>query len=64
MLKTIRRTVGIPIVAIGGITEGDIARVRKAGADAVAMIGDLMKAKDVAEKVRRILSVYPSSASS
>lgn len=62
MLKTIRRTVRIPIVAIGGISEGNVARVREAGADAAAMIGDLMKAEDVQGKVKRILS-YPSSAS-
>ena len=56
MLKTIRRTVRIPIVAIGGIHESNVARVWEAGADAVAMIGDLMGAEDVAEKARRILN--------
>ena len=65
MLKEIRRAVKIPIVAIGGITEDNVSQVWEAGADAAAIISDLMRAGDVAEKVRRILSLpYPSSASS
>jgi thiamine-phosphate pyrophosphorylase len=59
MLKAIRRTVRIPIVAIGGITESNVAGVWKAGAGAAAMIGDLMGAADVAGKVRRILRQRP-----
>jgi thiamine-phosphate pyrophosphorylase len=65
MLKEIRQAVKIPIVAIGGITEDNVSQVWEAGADAAAIISDLMRAGDVAEKVRRILSLpYPSSASS
>lgn len=55
MLKMIRGTVRLPVVAIGGIAEGNVAGVWEAGADAAAMIGDLMRAEDVAEKVRKIL---------
>lgn len=65
MLKEIRQAVKIPIVAIGGITEDNVSQVWAAGADAAAIISDLMGADDVAGKVRRILSLsYPSSASS
>lgn len=64
MLKEIRQAVGIPIVAIGGINENNVAQVWQAGADSAAIISDLMAAEDVAGKVRRILSLYPSSASS
>ncbi len=65
MLKEIRKAVKIPIVAIGGITESNISQVWEAGADAAAIISDLMGAEDVAGKVRRILALHhPSSASS
>ncbi len=64
MLKEIRQAVGIPIVAIGGINEANVTQVWEAGADSAAIISDLMGAEDVARKVRRILSLYPSSASS
>jgi len=64
MLKEIRQAVKIPIVAIGGINENNVAQVWQAGADSAAIISDIMGADDVAGKVRRILSLYPSSASS
>ncbi len=57
MLKEIRKAVKIPIVAIGGITENNIPQVREAGADAAAIISDLMGAEDVAGKVKRILAL-------
>ncbi len=57
MLREIRRAVKVPIVAIGGITENNVTQVWEAGADAAAMISDLMRAEDIAEKVRRILSL-------
>jgi thiamine-phosphate pyrophosphorylase len=55
MLREIRAAVKIPIVAIGGINESNVAEVWKTGADAAAIISDLMGAEDVVEKVRRIL---------
>lgn len=55
MLESVRRAVRIPIVAIGGIHEGNVSSVWDAGADSAAMIGDLMRAESPAEKVRRIL---------
>lgn len=56
MLKEIRSAVKIPIIAIGGITEENVSQVWDAGADSAAIISDIMKAEDVAEKVRRILA--------
>jgi thiamine-phosphate pyrophosphorylase len=58
VLREVRSAVKIPIVAIGGITEENVAQVWDAGADAAAMIGDLMAAEDVAEKVRWILALH------
>lgn len=57
MLREIRKTVKIPIVAIGGITEDNVTQVWEAGADSAAIISDLMGARDVAEKVRKVLSL-------
>jgi thiamine-phosphate pyrophosphorylase len=55
MLREVRRAVALPIVAIGGIQESNVKSVWQAGADSAAMIGELMGASDVEEKVRRIL---------
>ena len=57
MLRQIRKEVKLPIVAIGGITESNVAEVWKTGADAAAIISDLMGAEDVGEKVRRIVAL-------
>jgi thiamine-phosphate pyrophosphorylase len=54
-LGLIRGAVKVPIVAIGGIREGDAAEVIRAGADAVAMISELTAADDVAAKVRSVI---------
>ena len=57
MLKEIRKAVKIPIVAIGGITEDNVTQVWDAGADTAAIISDIMRTEDVADKVRRILAL-------
>jgi len=57
MLREVRKVVKIPIVAIGGITEDNVAQVWAAGTDSAAIISDIMKAEDIAEKVRKILAV-------
>ena len=56
-LRAIRDAVKIPIVAIGGITEARIAETLAAGADAVAIITDVVNAPDIAAKVRVILAI-------
>jgi len=58
-LRAVRAAVKIPIVAIGGITEATVADVLDAGADAVAIITDVVKAPDIARKVRAILAIIP-----
>jgi thiamine-phosphate pyrophosphorylase len=57
MLRQIREAVHIPIVAIGGITEGNVNGVWQAGADSAAIISDLLGADDIADKVKRILAL-------
>ena len=56
MLARIRAAVALPIVAIGGITEANIRDVWQAGADSAAIISDILKAEEVAAKVRAILA--------
>jgi thiamine-phosphate pyrophosphorylase len=56
-LRAIRTAVKIPIVAIGGITETHVPEVLAAGADAVAIITDVVKAPDITAKVRSILAL-------
>ena len=57
MLRRVRAAVKIPIVAIGGITEANVAEVWQAGADSAAIISDLLGADDITDKVRRILAL-------
>ncbi|MGB9381185.1 thiamine phosphate synthase, partial [Candidatus Binatus sp.] len=56
-LSAIRAAVKIPIVAIGGITEARIAETLGAGADAAAIITDVVNAPDLTAKVRAILAI-------
>lgn len=46
------RSLGVPLVAIGGITLENAPQVLRAGADCVAVISDLFDAPDVAERAR------------
>ena len=57
MLREVRATVGIPIVAIGGITEESVPELLAAGADGVAIISDVVYARDIPAKVKRLLSL-------
>jgi thiamine-phosphate pyrophosphorylase len=54
-LRAVRRRVALPIVAIGGITAANMAGVWGAGADAVAMISEIVCAPDIGAKVRDLL---------
>jgi len=46
------RTLGVPLVAIGGITLHNAPQLLVAGADSLAVISDLFEATDIAEKAR------------
>jgi thiamine-phosphate diphosphorylase len=56
MLAQLREVVALPIVAIGGISEASVEDVWHAGADAAAMISDILKAEEITAKVRAILA--------
>ena len=57
MLASVRRRVSLPIVAIGGITAGNVAQTWSSGADAAAMISYLTRDGDVAARVKEILTL-------
>jgi thiamine-phosphate pyrophosphorylase len=46
------RSLGVPVVAIGGITAGNASELFAAGADAVAVISDIFGARDVEAAAR------------
>lgn len=48
---------GLPLVAIGGITEQTLRDVFSAGADSAAMIGDLVGSSDITGTLKRSLSL-------
>lgn len=53
-LKEIKDSVNIPIVAIGGINEDNLAEVLKAGADGIAVISAVVSAPDIAQACRKL----------
>ena len=55
-LDEVRKAVKIPIVAIGGITETNMPHVLKQGVESVAMISEILAAKDISQKINRLIS--------
>ena len=51
-----KKSISVPLVAIGGINEDNVAEVMNAGADAVAIISAVLHANDVNEASRRIIA--------
>jgi len=60
LLREARSLTRKPIVAIGGITTESAAEVYRAGADSIAVIGDLMSARDPASRAREYLEIARS----
>src|SRR5881409_3672677 len=56
LVRAVRACVPRPLVAIGGISPDTAPPVRRAGADAVAMIAALVRAPDIAAAVRGALA--------
>lgn len=61
MLAQIRAAVRLPIVAIGGVTEGNVHQVWQGGANSAAIISDLLQAENIAAKTRRIIGLHISN---
>ena len=57
LLRELRPRLGVPVVAIGGITEANAAQVMEAGADAAAVISAVCGTSDPREATARLLEV-------
>jgi thiamine-phosphate pyrophosphorylase len=55
------RRLGVPLVAIGGITLDNARAVVAAGADALAVITALFQADDVAAQARRFAALFATT---
>lgn len=55
-LKALAPGVGLPIVAIGGITADSAPAILEAGASAVAIISDILLAEDIGARAGEIIS--------
>jgi thiamine-phosphate pyrophosphorylase len=61
LLRDARRRLGVPIVAIGGITLDNAPQVIAAGADAVAVISALFSAADVRVAAERFNELFKTT---
>jgi thiamine-phosphate diphosphorylase len=61
LLRKLRPQIGVPLVAIGGITEDNLGEVVAAGADAVAVISAVCAAADPAAATRELLARIQAS---
>lgn len=57
LLRWVKQNIPLPTVAIGGITESTVPDVLAAGATNVAIIGDLMRHEDIAERARQLVKL-------
>jgi len=53
-IREIKKTVNLPLVAIGGINENNLEEVLKAGADGVAVISAVVCAPDITRACRKL----------
>jgi len=60
-IRQVRRLTGKPIVAIGGITLDRAQEVVAAGADSVAVIGDVLRAPDPAKRARQYIELLENA---
>jgi thiamine-phosphate pyrophosphorylase len=56
------RALGVPLVAIGGITLANAPQVLAAGADALAVIADLFEAGDIAARARALAGLFAAQS--
>lgn len=58
ILQAARQQLGLPVVAIGGITPGNAGGLIEAGADAVAVMSALFAARDVERAAREFCNLF------
>jgi thiamine-phosphate pyrophosphorylase len=57
-IKEIKKSVNLPIVAIGGVNKDNLRDVIKAGADAAAVISAVMGAEDIEKATRQLVNIF------
>ncbi len=57
-IKGIKDAVSIPIVAIGGISEGRVGKIRKYGADGIAVVSAISKSKKPFQSAKKIMEEW------
>ena len=57
-IEEVKKAIGIPLVAIGGINADNIGEVISAGADTVAVASAVLKAKDITAAAGELLSKF------
>jgi thiamine-phosphate pyrophosphorylase len=60
-IRRVRGLTNKPIVAIGGITLDRAAEVILAGADSVAVIGDILRAPDPGQRARQYVDLLAAA---
>lgn len=61
LLSSLKQEIKIPLVAIGGINRTNLAEIKKAGADGVAVISALLSADDVEAEARRMMGAWKNN---
>lgn len=61
MVREVKGNVSIPVVAIGGISRGNILQVLEAGADAVAVASAILKG-DIIQNIASLREVIMRSS--
>lgn len=61
LIAEAKRRFALPVVAIGGISSGNVDPLIEAGVDAVAVISDIFSAADVAEAAARLAQRFQRS---
>ncbi|MHB8231818.1 MAG: thiamine phosphate synthase [bacterium] len=57
MLKRAVESVKIPVFALGGITENNLAEIKKAGGKYIAVQSAILKAADIGKTVRTLMNI-------
>jgi thiamine-phosphate pyrophosphorylase len=56
-IQRVKRQIGIPIIAIGGINAANAGAVKKAGADGIAVVSAILSAKDARQAAAELKNI-------
>jgi thiamine-phosphate pyrophosphorylase len=56
-IQRVKRHIGIPIIAIGGINAANAGAVKKAGADGIAVVSAILSAKDARQATAELKNI-------